>query len=472
MKLSDILSSAMNNLLRRKLRSLLTMLGVVIGTAAIVVTMSLGYGAEKAQMEMLESYTNLRVINVYPYYSYYDYDDDGSSNSTRNRITKITDSIIARIRAISGVAAVTPVVNCYMGVDFVIMTGDLECSTQIIAVNPNDFGKIMGLKNGRYFSNSTDKMEFLMSEISMVDFRNPEDDYEYVDYWSYLYNGEEMPLPDVNWLHDPFTLQLRWYDYSDTDENDYEPKMLTKDYKAKFIGTLDTGSDDYTFSYGAVVSLPWLRKLYRDNRALFKEMGFSRTSLENYENVYVLADNVDNVSEVVKALSDIGVMCSSPLDYVNSYKQQIQTVQGFLGFIGAISMLVAALMIANTMMMSIYERTREIGVMKVLGCKLGNIRMMFLAEAAYIGVFGGLMGLGLSYLMSYALNNVAALRDLVASFMSSTAMFSEGGTTSLIPPSLSLSTWAGVTAISILSGVYPAQRAMTLSSLAAIRNSD
>ena len=108
-------------------------------------------------------------------------------------------------------------------------------------------------------------------------------------------------------------------------------------------------------------------------RDRFKEMGIENSALTEYQNVYVLADTVDDVVDVVKDLTEMGVMCSSPLDYLNTYKEQIQTVQGFLGFIGAISMLVAALSIANTMMMSIYERTREIGVMKVLGCKLGNI---------------------------------------------------------------------------------------------------
>lgn len=463
------MSAAMNNLLRRKLRSMLTMLGVVIGTAAIVVTMSLGYGAEQAQLEMLQSYTNLRVINVSPFWSY----SGNTENTTGNRITRITDSVISRIRHTPGVAAVTPVVSVYANMEFVIKTGKLENSTTLIAVNPSDFAKIMGLKNGRYFTGSTDRMEFMMAEMSMVDFRDPEDeDYEYVDVWGYLTRGEEVPLPNVNWLHDKFEFQLRWEDYENTDENNPDPKVYTKDYKAKFMGTLDVGTSDYTFSYGAVVNINWLKKLQRDNKALFKEMGIESDALTNYQNVYVLAETTDDVVDVVQALNDMGVMCSSPLDMLEAYKQQIQTVQGFLGFIGAISMLVAALSIANTMMMSIYERTREIGVMKVLGCKLGNIRMMFLTEAAYIGVFGGLMGLALSYGLSYALNNVEWLQQLAGSIMSSAALFTDGATTSVIPPTLSLGTWAGVVAVSVFSGIYPAQRAMGLSSLAAIRNSD
>ena len=462
------MAAAMNNLLRRKLRSMLTMLGVVIGTAAIVVTMSLGYGAEQAQMEMLEAQTNLRVINVYPFFGGY----GSGENTSGNRISKINDTVINRIRHTPGVAAVTPVVSFYANMEFVLKTGKLENSTYLIAVSPTDFAKIMELKNGRYFTGSTERMEFLMSEISMAEFRNPDKDDEYIDVWSYLYSGKEIPLPDVNWLRDKFELQLRWEDYSNTDENNPDPKVYTKDYKAKFMGTLDVGSNDYTFSYGAVVNINWLKRLQRDNKALFKEMGIESSALTDYQNVYVLADTVDNVVEVVRSLTEMGVQCSSPLDMLETYKEQIQTVQGFLGFIGAISMLVAALSIANTMMMSIYERTREIGVMKVLGCKLGNIRMMFLAEAAYIGVFGGLMGLGLSYALSYALNNVQWLQQLVGSIMSSATLFSEGGTTSLIPSSLALGTWGGVIAVSVLSGVYPAQRAMGLSSLAAIRNSD
>ena len=62
-------------------------------------------------------------------------------------------------------------------------------------------------------------------------------------------------------------------------------------------------------------------------------------------------------------------------------------VQAVLGGIGAVSLFVAAIGIANTMMMSIYERTKEIGVIKVLGCSLRNIKQMFLLEAAFIGIY-------------------------------------------------------------------------------------
>ena len=87
-------------------------------------------------------------------------------------------------------------------------------------------------------------------------------------------------------------------------------------------------------------------------------------------------------------------------------QKQFAMIQAVLGGIGAVSLLVAAIGIANTMMMSIYERTKEIGVIKVLGCSLKNIRQMFLLEAGFIGLIGGVIGNILSLMMSFVVNKV------------------------------------------------------------------
>lgn len=85
-------------------------------------------------------------------------------------------------------------------------------------------------------------------------------------------------------------------------------------------------------------------------------------------------------------------------------EEQTRQQQMIFGGLGAISLLVAALGITNTMIMSIYERTREIGVMKVLGCVISDIRTMFLMEAGTIGLLGGIVGVGISYLISFLIN--------------------------------------------------------------------
>ena len=84
----------------------------------------------------------------------------------------------------------------------------------------------------------------------------------------------------------------------------------------------------------------------------------------------------------------------SAQDAVEMAEEQTARIQYLLGAIGGVSLLVAAIGIINTMMMSIYERTREIGIIKVLGCRMSNIAGMFLAESAFIGLFGGALGLG------------------------------------------------------------------------------
>ena len=98
---------------------------------------------------------------------------------------------------------------------------------------------------------------------------------------------------------------------------------------------------------------------------------------------------MSNVNDVAKQIREMGYNVETNVEYMDSMKKQMAVIQAVLGGIGAISLIVAAIGIANTMMMSIYERTKEIGVIKVLGCSLKNIKQMFLIEAAFIGLLGG-----------------------------------------------------------------------------------
>ena len=119
----------------------------------------------------------------------------------------------------------------------------------------------------------------------------------------------------------------------------------------------------------------------------------------------VECENTDVVSEVKAAIDDMGYGTSSLQDALEQAEKQMQQIQYLLGAIGGVSLLVAAIGIMNTMMMSIYERTKEIGIIKVLGCRMDNIAELFLTEAAYIGFFGGAAGLGISYGLSAVINH-------------------------------------------------------------------
>ena len=175
-----------------------------------------------------------------------------------------------------------------------------------------------------------------------------------------------------------------------------------------------------------------------------------------YDSAYIRVDDMKNVKAVQQEIKNLGLQANSNAEWMEQVQQSSRSIQATLGGIGAVSLFVAAIGIANTMMMSIYERTKEIGVMKVLGCDMSAIRNMFLAEAGFIGLIGGVVGIVLSYMISAIINFV--LRDSYYSNVS------------YIPPYLTLLALIFAVVIGMVAGLFPALRAMRLSPLAAIRN--
>ena len=179
-----------------------------------------------------------------------------------------------------------------------------------------------------------------------------------------------------------------------------------------------------------------------------------------YDQAVVEVDDMKNVSEVQKIINDMGFQASSQMDWLEQSQKQSNMVQGVLGGIGAVSLFVAAIGIANTMMMSIYERTKEIGIIKVLGCDMRNIKNMFLLESGFIGFMGGVIGILLSYGISFIANK----------FLSGQFLVGIEGDLSRIPPWLSLAAIGFAIFVGMAAGFFLALRAMKLSPLAAIRN--
>ena len=182
-----------------------------------------------------------------------------------------------------------------------------------------------------------------------------------------------------------------------------------------------------------------------------------------YSRFVLETDSVEDAEALHKLTRELGYDAQADIEWIKQVQQQALLIQAVFGGIGAISLLVAAIGIANTMMMSVYERTKEIGVMKVLGARLGDIRKLFLLEAAGIGFFGGLLGTALSLLLSGLLND--ALGPTLGNGMGGSAT-----TISIIPGWLLLAGIGFATFIGTVAGLLPAQRAMRLSALEAIRN--
>ena len=179
-----------------------------------------------------------------------------------------------------------------------------------------------------------------------------------------------------------------------------------------------------------------------------------------YTSLKVQADDLDQVENLAATIQNLGYQTNTNAEYMKSAQKEFMMVEAVLGGIGAVSMLVAAIGIANTMMMSIYERTKEIGVIKVLGCSLKNIKQMFLLEAAFVGFGGGVIGNIVSFLLSAIINFLTQ----------GSGSMGLDGNISYIPIWLSLLSILFATMVGMAAGYFPAVRAMKLSPLAAIRN--
>ena len=114
-------------------------------------------------------------------------------------------------------------------------------------------------------------------------------------------------------------------------------------------------------------------------------------------------ENVELVSDMIRAM---GYNVSSNIEYIDSMKKQFAMVQAVLGGIGAVSLFVAAIGIANTMMMSIYERTKEIGILRAIGASKKDISSVFNAETVIVGFGAGLIGILATILLCIPINAV------------------------------------------------------------------
>ncbi len=138
-------------------------------------------------------------------------------------------------------------------------------------------------------------------------------------------------------------------------------------------------------------------------------------------------------------------------------------VTAMLGLMSSVALFVAFIGIANTMIMSIYERTREIGTLKAMGASRGDIRQMFMLEAGLIGLFGGVAGVLLSWVLGQGLDRFAHWTAQRREIPLPEHLF-------LITPLLAVEALGFAFLIGVVAGLYPAHRAARLDPLAALRH--
>lgn len=464
MKFLDLIRMSSSNLWRRKLRTILTILGVIIGTASIVVMISLGLALNKSTMDEIEKSGGLTTITVQSGNSggmYYGggvaiAEPVGSSGSSSgdNEPVYINDEIMQQLAALPHVKVSSPVLT----VDVMAKQGAYESYLTVRGMDPAALAKMnIPIGEGRLPESGNAELEFLFGNQVIMNFYNPKSNSG--GYWE---TGE---LPDVDLLNKPlfmiFDMDAYWQ-AQDPSNNVAMPKK----YMAQGCGMVEGGPEDWNdYSYNAYCDIEvlkaQLKKVFKGKAIPGQpttKSGKPRKDLV-YNEAYIQVDSMDNVTDVQKQIQAMGLSAYSNMEWLESMQNQYRSIQAILGGIGAVSLFVAAIGIANTMMMSIYERTKEIGIIKVLGCGLGNIRTMFLMEAGFIGLIGGFLGILLSYGISAIINYIVKV----------TQGMDVASMASYIPPWLSLVALVFAVLVGMVAGFFPALRAMKLSPLAAIR---
>lgn len=470
MKFTDRLLSALQNLRRHKTRTILTSLGVVVGCMSILIMVSIGYGLSEAQQSMIEGMGDITKITINNYASY-----SPTGGSTTSNV--IDDEKLLEFKAIEHVKVVSPMLQLE---DF---------QAKVTAKNDiyrADYCPLVGLSkdlmNEEYFEleeglfpqasaslQTTDVLVGTDFAYLFVDTRRPEGQNRispYGDDFGNYYGpmGEEEAMPEKQKPYfEPLdeTIKLTLSSYS---ESSTTPKEST--FKLRPVGKTVA---DYNLTYetaeGIMIDLDSFKNIVNQAR---RDAGLPRKSF-TYSSVVVYADSIDHVKSIQDTITGMGYEAYSTQDTIESIQESSRSIQMILGGIGAISLLVAAIGITNTMIMSLTERTREIGIMKALGCRTKDIQMIFLTEAGTIGFLGGMFGILFSYLISFAINYFAWQPKGGFIEFIQFVLTSGSGRISVIPLWLALFGLLFSIIIGLVAGFIPARRSLKVSALEAMK---
>jgi putative ABC transport system permease protein len=483
MSFFDILHLSLRNLRQAKLRAILTTMGVIVGVAVIVTMVSFGLGL---QSNMLARFKALDLFNEVLVFGRglsnlagldrparardegERRDNRGRSNRTATRI--LDDAGVKELAAIPGVAYVEPNVNFPA---YVRSNGKLLTHYVGGANIPNAATRFQSFAAGRMITSPTAN-EAVVSERFVRDF------------------GYEKPADAVG-----KTLELLAppNEKSDDQEEEETPNFFGIPLDDSGFDESGAGLQSRTFQIvgvlseikqgagqgamrgitpwaGIYVPLPTAQAWALEHRgpmsrvalALARQGGnLSAGQTEGYESAVVRVTDPVELEQVRAKITDAGFGSFSIVDELDQIRTVFLIIDSVLGLLGGISLLVASFGIANTMIMSILERTREIGIMKAIGAEDREIRLIFFVEAAVIGLVGGVMGVLIAWGIDELANYLAyrfILKPQGASFID----FFD------LPPYLWLGAILFALLISIAAALYPASRAARIDPVRALRH--
>ncbi len=408
MNIIEQIRSAFSNVFSNKMRTFLTMLGIIIGISSVIMITSVGVGI-KTMMDSEFDKLGSNLIVIYL---------KGWMNNVKDK-DYLTDEDVELIKSHPNIEYVAPYISSNAEVTLRNQS-KLYCSVTGTTAEYRNQGN-MDLACGR-FLNASDNIGGTRSAV--------------IDEWM----AKEM-FGYTNVVGKTFRAEFG--DYEDT---------LT------IVGVLETDEDDMgvvsTHSQGEIF-MP-IKKVYDYKDSEDKDI---------IDNIYAGVKDTDKLTQTSNEILRLLSISHDNTDYyaIESYMDQVKMITkiidgitAFIGFVAAISLVVGGVGVMNIMLVTVTERTREIGIRKSLGATNGNIRTQFLIEAIILSLTGGLIGVILGYLGSLAIGAVVSVLANID-----------------FTPVLSLYIITMVVIISssigIIFGVYPATKAAKLDPIEALR---
>lgn len=443
MKISDLIKMGLRNLSRRKARTALTILGVIIGTISIVIMVSIGIGMNNSFDAQFMENGAMTVVRIERYGSIID--DEGNWLGSKEQV--LDDTLIELVRQVDHVNAVAPVLDT----SAMLYSGKYETYISLRAIGHEAFAEFgyPRLSMGAYPTAANNRSVVIPSYTLENYFHNP--------------NSRNYETKAIDPAKDELVFKF--------DEWRYVRNERKKEFELELtdVAVMEE-SDNWEFNSYVYFDMDYYKEIYTQyaNTLKLEDRKKAMAELNTYSFIMINVDNIKNVTQVQEDIEALGYVTYSEMQYLEPLRQTSDMLQMVLGAIGALAMLVSAINIANTMIMSIYERTREIGIMKVLGCLVKDVKKLFLFEAAMIGLLGGIVGIALSYLASFAINKYGG--PLFQTLMQSSGVYDVGDAKfSVIPFWLPFLAAGFAMLVGVLAGYFPARRATKISAIEAMK---